>query len=115
MTMVIRALAVGRVNQKNARNLLRRELIVTSCVGFGGSLIAGTFAWIFSGSIKIALVMAAAMVLNMQLGAILGVLIPMIRDRLNKDPALGSSVLLTFATDSLGFFIFLGLATVFLM
>ena len=115
MTMVIRALAVGRVNQKNARTLLRRELFVTSCVGLGGSLIAGTFAWIFSGSIKIALVMAAAMVLNMQLGATLGVLIPMIRDRFNKDPALGSSVLLTFATDSLGFFIFLGLATIFLM
>lgn len=115
MTMVIRALAVGRVNQKNARTLLRREIIVTSCVGLGGSLIAGTFAWIFSGSIKIAIVMAAAMVLNMLLGATLGVLIPMIRDRFNKDPALGSSVLLTFATDSLGFFIFLGLATVFLM
>lgn len=115
MTMVIRAMAVGRVNQKNAGALLRREMIVTTCVGFGGSLIAGTFAWIFSGSIKIAIVMATAMVLNMLLGATLGVLIPVVRDRFNKDPALGSSVLLTFATDSLGFFIFLGLATVFLM
>lgn len=115
MTMVIRALAVGRVNQKNAAALFRREIIVTSCVGLGGSLIAGTFAWIFSGSIKIAMVMAVAMVLNMLLGAALGVLIPLIRDRFNKDPALGSSVLLTFATDSLGFFIFLGLATLFLM
>lgn len=115
MTMVIRALAVGRVNQKNARALLRREIIVTSCVGIGGSFIAGTFAWIFSGSIEIALVMSTAMVLNMLLGATLGVLIPLIRTRLNKDPALGSSVLLTFATDSLGFFIFLGLATIFLM
>ena len=115
MTMVIRALAVGRVNQKNARNLLRREIIVTLCVGIGGSLIAGTFAWLISGSIKIALVMAAALILNMLLGATLGVLIPLIRARFNKDPALGSSVLLTFATDSLGFFIFLGLATLFLM
>ena len=115
MTMVIRALAVGRVNQKNARTLLKREIFVTLCVGLGGSLIAGTFAWIFSGSIKIALVMGTAMVLNMLVGATLGVLIPMIRDRFNKDPALGSSVLLTFATDSLGFFIFLGLATAFLM
>src|SRR5699024_3707027 len=88
MTMVIRALAVGRVNQKNARNLLKRETFVTLCVGLGGSFIAGTFAWIFSGSIKIALVMASAMVLNMLVGATLGVLIPLIRDRLNKDPAL---------------------------
>jgi len=44
-----------------------------------------------------------------------GVLIPLIRDRVGKDPAMGSSVLLTFFTDSLGFFIFLGLATVFLL
>ncbi|NLA51596.1 MAG: magnesium transporter, partial [Alcaligenaceae bacterium] len=71
--------------------------------------------WLISGSIKIALVMAAALILNMLLGATLGVLIPLIRARFNKDPALGSSVLLTFATDSLGFFIFLGLATLFLM
>ena len=115
MTMVIRALAVGRVNSKNARTLLRREIFVTLCVGLGGSLIAGTFAWLFSGSIKIALVMATAMVLNMLVGATLGVLIPLIRDHFNKDPALGSSVLLTFVTDSLGFFIFLGLATIFLI
>lgn len=115
MTMVIRSLAVGRVNQKNWRSLLRRELIVTSCVGLGGSLIAGAFAWLFSGSLKIAMVMGTAMLLNMLLGASLGVLIPMVRDRFNKDPALGSSVLLTFATDSLGFFIFLGLASLFLI
>jgi magnesium transporter len=51
----------------------------------------------------------------MLIGAALGVLIPLLRNRLGKDPAVGSSVLLTFATDSLGFFLFLGLATVFLL
>jgi magnesium transporter len=45
----------------------------------------------------------------------IGVLVPIVRTRFGKDPAMGSSVLLTFATDSLGFFIFLGLATVFLL
>jgi magnesium transporter len=51
----------------------------------------------------------------MLVGAMIGVLVPIVRNRLGKDPAMGSSVLLTFATDSLGFFIFLGLATVFLL
>jgi len=55
------------------------------------------------------------MTANMFVGASIGMLVPLLRDRFGKDPALGSSVLLTFATDSLGFFIFLGLATVFLM
>ena len=73
------------------------------------------FAWAISGSLAIAAVMMAAMILNMLIGAALGVLIPMLRDRFGKDPAIGSSVLLTFATDSLGFFVFLGLATIFLV
>jgi len=59
--------------------------------------------------------MVVAMICNMLVGAMVGVLVPMVRSRFGKDPALGSSVLLTFATDSLGFFIFLGLATLFLV
>jgi len=59
--------------------------------------------------------MMAAIIGNMLVGAVLGVLIPMLRARFGKDPAVGSSVLLTFATDSLGFFIFLSLATLFLL
>jgi magnesium transporter len=88
---------------------------VTFMVGACGSLVAATFAWLISGSYAVAGVMMAAMVGNMLIGAALGVLIPLLRDRFGKDPAVGSSVLLTFATDSLGFFLFLGLATVFLL
>ncbi len=84
-------------------------------VGIVGSAIAAIFAWAISDSVAIALVMMAAMVCNMLVGAMIGVLVPIVRNRLGKDPAMGSSVLLTFATDSLGFFIFLGLATVFLL
>lgn len=115
MTMVIRALAVGRVTPNNATSLLRREFMVTILVGCVGSVIAAAFAWYISSSFKIALVMSASMILNMVIGATLGIIIPVIRDRFNKDPALGSSVMLTFFTDSLGFFIFLGLATIFLI
>ncbi|AEC18562.1 putative cation transport protein [Pusillimonas sp. T7-7] len=115
MTMIIRALAVGRVTESNAWQLVKRELSVTFLVGLCGSLVAAAFAWAISGSLAIAAVMMAAMICNMLIGAALGVLIPMLRDRFGKDPAIGSSVLLTFATDSLGFFVFLGLATIFLI
>lgn len=115
MTMIIRAMATGRVTSANIWQLVIRELRVTFLVGACGSIVAATFAWVISDSYAIAGVMMAAMVGNMLIGAALGVLIPLVRDRFGKDPAVGSSVLLTFATDSLGFFIFLGLATVFLI
>jgi len=55
------------------------------------------------------------LILNLLVGAMVGALVPLIAVRLGRDPAVGSSVLLTFTTDSMGFFIFLGLATVFLL
>ncbi len=115
MTMIIRAMATGRVTGANFWQLLKREITVTFMVGSLGSLVAATFAWVISDSYAIAGVMMAAMVGNMIIGASLGVLIPLVRDRFGKDPAVGSSVLLTFATDALGFFLFLGLATLFLL
>ena len=115
MTMVIRALAVGRVTGASTWQLVQREIKVTFMVGMAGSLVAASFAWAISGSWAIAIVMIVAMIGNMLVGASLGVLIPVLRDRFGKDPAMGSSVLLTFATDSLGFFIFLGLASLFLL
>ncbi len=115
MTLIIRALAMGRITGRNLWQLVKRELLVTLMVGLCGSLVAALFAWAISHSISIALVMMAAMVCNMLVGASVGVLVPMVRARFGKDPAMGSSVLLTFATDSLGFFIFLGLATIFLL
>jgi magnesium transporter len=115
MTMIIRALAVGRVSGKNTLQLVKRELSVTFLVGACGSVVAAIFAWAISHSLAIAGVMMAAMICNMLIGAALGVIIPILRDRFGKDPAVGSSVLLTFATDSLGFFVFLGLATLFLI
>src|SRR3546814_4761148 len=115
MCIMFRALVVGRVTGSNASQLVKRELTVTFMVGACGSVVAATFAWAISGSFAIAAVMMAAMICNMLIGAALGVLIPMLRDRFGKDPAMGSSVLLTFATDSLGFFVFLGLATLFLI
>ena len=115
MTMVIRALAVGRITSRNIWPLVKREMKVTLLVGLCGSVFAALFAWVLSSSLPIALVMMAAMICNMLIGASVGVLVPMVRARFGNDPAIGSSVLLTFATDALGFLLFLGLATLFLL
>ncbi len=115
MTLIIRALALGRIGASNVRQLVIKELSVAVLIGLGGGVIAGGFAFAMSGRIAIWPVMAAAMVANMLVGATLGMIVPLTRARFGKDPAIGSSVLLTFATDTLGFFIFLGLATMVLL
>lgn len=115
MTLIIRALALGQITVSNVSHLLRKELLVAFMIGAIGGAIAGAFAWSISGRFTLGLVMMAAMILNLLLGAAIGMLVPVMRARFGKDPALGSSVLLTFATDTMGFFIFLGLATLFLL
>ncbi|AGF46667.1 magnesium transporter [Candidatus Kinetoplastibacterium desouzaii TCC079E] len=115
MTMVIRALATGHITERDLWQLVKREILVASLVGSCGSIVAAIFAWAMSKSIMIALVMMGAIICNVIIGTIIGVLVPILRARFKKDPAIGSSVLLTFATDSLGFLIFLGLATIFLI
>jgi magnesium transporter len=71
-------------------------------------------AWLY-GSRALGAVMTAAMTLNLLLAAFIGVSVPMVMARLGRDPAVGGSVLITAVTDSGGFFIFLGLATLFLI
>ena len=115
MTLIIRALALGQVTPSNIRRLVQKEFLVTGFIGLGGGFIAALFAWTLSRSITLGLVMWAAMMLNLVVGAAMGLAVPIIRSRMGYDPAVGSSVLLTFATDSMGFFIFLGLASLFLL
>ncbi len=115
MTLIIRAIALAQISASNVRQLVLKELTTALLIGGGGGLIAAAFAWFISGSWALGLVMWLAMVLNLLVGATMGMLVPLARYRLGRDPAVGSSVLLTFATDTMGFFIFLGLATLFLL
>jgi magnesium transporter len=80
---------------------------------WGGLL--GVLAWVLYDNLSLGAVMTAAMTLNLLLAASAGVVIPMLRERFGADPAIGGSVMITALTDSGGFFIFLGLATLFLM
>jgi magnesium transporter len=77
--------------------------------------LVGLFAFLIYHSWQLGIVMTGAMMLNLLLAAVMGVAIPLIMQKLGRDPALGSSVMITAITDSGGFFIFLGLATLFLV
>jgi magnesium transporter len=114
-TLIIRSLALGQVTPDNARRLVSKELAISLLNGVVWGGVAGVFAWMLYRSVPLALVMTSAMLLNLVVGATVGMLVPLVMQKMGRDPAIGSSVLLTFTTDSMGFFIFLGLATVFLV
>ena len=116
LVLMIRSLALGHISGSSVSKLITKELTVALLNGIVWGSVAGLFAWWLYMDQPIAkllgLTMMIAIVLNLTVAATIGVLIPVILDRMKKDPAVGSSVLLTFGTDSMGFLIFLGLATV---
>lgn len=114
-TMIVRALALGQLQTHYWRKLLNKELGVALLNGLVWGGLLGVLAWFLYDSKALGAVMTLAMTLNLILAAFMGVAIPYARQRLGKDPAVGSSVLITACTDSGGFFIFLGLATLFLL
>lgn len=114
-TIIIRSLALGQINPSNARRMLTKELAIGALNGMVWGGVAGLFAYVLYQNILIGIIMTSAMLLNLLLGALAGLLIPLTMQRMGRDPAIGSSVLLTAITDSGGFFIFLGLSTIFLM
>lgn len=115
ITMIVRALALGQVQLSNIRFLLMREIGVALINGLvWGGIMGGVTWWLYDDR-ALGGVMTLAMILNLLVAAIMGVLIPMMMTRLGRDPAIGSSVMITAITDTGGFFIFLGLATVFLL
>ena len=115
ITMIVRALAMGQMQLNQAWRLWRKEIGVSVINGLVWGSALGVLAWALYGSWQLGVVMTTAMTLNLVLAATMGVMIPTLMQKLGRDPALGSSVLITACTDSGGFFIFLGLATVFLM
>jgi magnesium transporter len=115
MALVIRALAVDRLQPGNARRLMHKELAIGVMNGTVWGLIVGLFAFGLYANLALGAVMSGAVVLNLLVAALAGVTIPLALHAAGRDPAHGSSVLLTFITDAMGFFLFLGLATAFLL
>ncbi len=114
-TLIVRSLALDQVSASNARRLFMKELAISTVNGVFWGGVLGIIAWLLYRNVALGGVMALAMLLNLLVAALAGIFIPLAMERFGRDPAIGSSVFLTFVTDSMGFFIFLGLATVFLL
>ena len=115
ITMIVRALALEQINTSSAWKLISKEIGVSAVNGLIWGAVVGIFTFVIYQNVELGLVMMLAMLLNLLLAALLGVLIPLTLRKLGRDPALGSSVMITAVTDSGGFFIFLSLATLFLL
>ena len=114
-TLIIRSLALGLISPANVHKLVTKELAIAVLNGLVWGSLIGVVAYGLYRDQHLGMVMAMAMMLNLLVAAAMGVGIPLVRHHLKLDPAVGTSVLLTAITDSMGFFIFLGLATMFLL
>ena len=115
LTVTVRALATHELTATNAARAVFKEVFVG---GFNGILLAaliGVIAGLWFGNLALGYVLAAAMVINMLVAGLAGILVPLGLNRMNVDPAVASSVFVTTITDVVGFFAFLGLAAWFLI
>ena len=115
VALMVRGLAMKQITKSNFRHFMFKEVNISLVNGLIWGVVVALFALIIYGEMKLALVMMAAMMANLFIAAMAGVLIPSILERMDRDPVMGSSVLLTAVTDSMGFFIFLGMAAIVLI
>ena len=115
LMLVIRGIALNQVGQTNARWLLWKELAVGALNGclWAGVVAVLTALWFQSQSLG--LLIGAALIINLVAAALAGATIPLALKRMSIDPAIAGGVILTTVTDVIGFFTFLGLATLFLL
>lgn len=112
LTIIVRGISLGEVDQDNAVRILIKEVVVGLATGIVIGIFVAAIAMFYEFNPLFGLIAAIAMVLNMLCAAIAGYAIPILLDKLKIDPALASGVFVTTFTDVLGFFFFLGLATV---
>lgn len=114
VTLIIRGLALGQVQWRDTRWLLLREIGVSVVTGLALAVVVGVVTMFWLGTWKIALIIAAAMLVNLLAAAIVGVMVPLTLRRMKIDPALSAGVILTTFTDVIGFATLLGLGALFL-
>ena len=114
VSIIIRNIARGKVELKDAWHLLGKQVLLGVINGAIIGLVTGTIVCIIYGNIYLGIIVFLAMIANLVISGICGILIPLVLEKMKIDPALSSSIFLTTATDVLGFFIFLSLAKIFL-
>ena len=115
LTLTIRGIALGQLSSSNTRWLFFKEFAVGAINSMVWAMVVAAIAGFWFGDAKLALLIAVAMSVNLIVAAATGTMLPILLDKLGIDPALAGSVLLTTVTDIVGFFAFLGLATIFLL
>jgi magnesium transporter len=113
--LIIRSLALGQINAANVRRLIKKELTLALINGAVIGVLIGLLSWLLYHDVALSLVIGSAILMNLLVAVIVGLCIPLGRYKYGKDPAVGASIMLTAITDSMGFFIFLGLAKMFLI
>ena len=115
LTIMIRGLTLQQINFNNLNWLFKREVAVSIVNGILLSILVGGITYLWFKEIIISILISAAMIINLISAAIAGIFIPIILRKFNQDPAIAGSVVVTTITDVIGFFSFLGLATIFLI
>ena len=114
IAMAVRTLATERVSTKVQRRIIIRQFFMGLILGVAVGIVVALGVYLWRGNVYLSLVLGLALVANLSLGSMVGILVPLGLEKIGIDPALASSVLVTAATDSMGFFIFLSLAAHFL-
>ncbi|MBI2234269.1 MAG: magnesium transporter [Micavibrio aeruginosavorus] len=115
LTVAVRALATREISDTNAMRIIIKETLVATLNGIGFAILMGLIAGVWFHSVPLGLVIGAAMVINLFCAGLFGAAIPIILDKIGSDPAVSSAIFLTTVTDVVGFFAFLGLASIFLV
>jgi len=111
LAVTVRALATNQLTASNAWRAVRREMSIALLNGGTVAVVIGIAVSLIFANMTLGAVIAAAMMTNIVIAGLAGVMIPLTLDRLKADPAISSSVFVTMTTDSMGFLVFLGLAT----
>ena len=114
LTVITRAIALGEIEFSSGVRAVGKEMAVGLVIGSAAGLVSGGVAWFLHGNLWMGVVLFASMVVTMVTASLVGAAVPLALKALKQDPALGSGVLVTFAVDALGFFSFLGIATLLL-
>jgi magnesium transporter len=115
VTLIIRALALGRIEWRNGRWLLLKEMAVGGLNGLIWAVVVGGIVWAWFGTPAIAAILGISMLINLLAAAAVGVIVPLVLRRMRIDPALSAGVILTTFTDCIGFATLLGLGALFLV
>ena len=114
LTIIVRGLALGELNNENTKRVLLKEFCIGIITGVAIGAVIAILGFIWEKNIVFGIIIGVAMILNMIVATVTGFIVPVVLKKLNIDPALASSIFVTTFTDVLGFFFFLGLATVFI-